>query len=70
MHRQAVEMYVDGINLRKIARHLGVNHQTVANWVRRYAEHLSTPPTPKEVRVAELDEVFSFIESKKTGSTS
>ena len=69
MHRKAVEMYVDGINMRRIARHLGVNHQTIANWVKKYAEKLSKPPTPKDVQVAELDEVFSFIENKKTEST-
>ena len=27
MHRQALELYVDGMNIRRIARHLGVNHQ-------------------------------------------
>jgi len=70
MHRQAIEMYVDGMNLRRIARHLGVNDQTIANWVRKYAEQLSKPPMPKEVQIAELDEVFSFIESKKTESIS
>jgi len=70
MQRKAIEMYVDGMNLRKIARHLGVHHQTIANWVRKYAEQLPKPPTPKAVQIAELDEIFSFIGSKKTGSTS
>ena len=34
---QAVKMYVDGINFRRIGRLLGVHHQSVINWVRRYA---------------------------------
>ena len=29
----AVRMYIDGANLRQIARALGVNHQSVSNWV-------------------------------------
>ena len=70
MHRQALELYVDGMNIRRIARHLGVNHQTVANWVKKYAEKLPKLPVPKEVQTAELDEVFSFIGDKKNGSTS
>ena len=35
------------MNLRRIARHLGVVHQTVANWVAAYAATLpDTPPAP------------------------
>lgn len=29
LRQQAVTLYVDGMNFRRIARHLGVNHQTV-----------------------------------------
>jgi transposase-like protein len=29
----AVQMYIDGANVRQIARTLGVNHQSVSNWV-------------------------------------
>ena len=70
MHRQAVQMYVDGMNFRRIARHLGVSHQTVAGWIKQYSEKLPNPPMPEEVSTAELDEVFSFIGHKKTGFTS
>jgi transposase-like protein len=70
LRQQALQMYVDGINLRRIARHLNLHHQTVANWVKEHAENLPHPPTPKEVETAELDEVFSYIGNKKTESTS
>jgi len=70
LRQQAVQMYVDGVNMRRVARHLNVNHQSVANWVRHYAEKLPKPPMPEEVEIAELDEVYSFIGNKKTGSTS
>ena len=70
LRQQAVQMYVDGVNMRRVARHLNVNHQSVANWVRQYAEKLPKPPMPEEVEIAELDEVYSFIGNKKTGSTS
>ena len=43
---QAVRMYVDGLNLRRIARHLGVNHQSVSNWVKAYAAQLPPAPVP------------------------
>ena len=46
--RQALKLYVDGTNFRRIARHLGVNPQSVANWVNAAAANLPTPPLPME----------------------
>lgn len=74
--RLALQWYVDGMSLRRIARHLGVVHQTVANWVNAHAATLpDAPPTPTHdahhpLLVAELDELYTFEGSKKTGSTS
>jgi transposase-like protein len=65
LRKQAIEMYVDGGNFRRIARHLKINHQTVASWVIQYAKSLPEAPVPKEVKVAEMDEVFTFIGEKK-----
>lgn len=70
VRRQAVQWYVDGMNLRRIARHLGVHHQSVANWVKTHAMQIPPAPVPATVEVAEMDELFTFIQSKKTHSTS
>jgi transposase-like protein len=70
MRLQALRYYVDGMNLRRIGRQLGIHHQTVANWVREYAEKLPDAPVPDQVRTAEMDELFTFIGEKKTGSMS
>lgn len=43
--RQALELYVDGTNFRRIARHLGVNPQSAANWVNAAAANLPAPPS-------------------------
>ena len=67
--KQAVEMYVDGMNLRKIARHLKGHHRTVALWVVDRAETLPNAPMPHEVKDAEMDELYTFIGDKKTKST-
>jgi len=32
-HLKAVQLYVDGMSFRQIERALGVNHESVANWV-------------------------------------
>lgn len=67
---KAVRMYVDGMNLRRIARHLGVSHQSVANWVNAFAARLPNAPVPENIDTVELDELYTFIQRKKTASTS
>jgi transposase-like protein len=70
LRQKAIQLYVDGMNLRRIGRQLGINPQTIANWVKRYAEKLPAAPVPARVQKAEMDELFTFIGNKKTGSTS
>ena len=69
LRKRASEMYVDGGNLRRIARQLKVHHRTVALWVSAHAEALPAAPMPSEVEEAEMDELFTFIGDKKTEST-
>ncbi|MEB2287653.1 MAG: helix-turn-helix domain-containing protein [Anaerolineae bacterium] len=47
VRRQAIQLYVDGMSFRRIARTLGVAHRSVINWVNAYADHLpEQPPVP------------------------
>ena len=68
--QKALELYVDGMSLRRIARHLGVHHHTVSLWVQAKASSLPQAAVPEEVKVAEMDELFTFIGEKKSRSTS
>ena len=70
VRQKAIQLYVDGMNLRRIARHLGLHHRTVSLWVKAQADKISDPPVPAEVKEAEMDEVFTFIGDKKTRSSS
>ena len=63
-------MYTDGLNLRQIGRHLQISHTTVMTWVQEHAEKLPEAPVPSAAYTVELDELYTFIEEKKTGSTS
>jgi len=69
MRQHAVHLYVDGMNLRRIGRHLKVHHRTISLWVHNHAENLPEASMPERVETAELDEIFTFIE-EKTESTS
>ncbi len=69
--REAVRLYLEGTNFRRIGRVLGVNHQSVINWVNAY--HASLPaaaPSVPAPEVVELDELFTFVGSKKRKPTS
>jgi transposase-like protein len=70
LRQQAYQLYVDGNNLRRIARHLNVHHCTVLLWVNEYARSLPAAPVPEQVETAEMDELFTFIGHKKTKSIS
>lgn len=66
----AIRMYVEGNSYHAIARILKVNPQSVANWVNAYTAQLPAAPVPAKPRVAELDELYTFIGKKKTKFTS
>jgi len=74
VRQQAVKMYVDGLGFRRIGRLLSVNHQTVANWIN--AHHAALPSvapadqSAPSVEVIEMDELFTFVGSKKASSIS
>ena len=72
LREQAIRLVLDGSSQRQAARHTGVSHDTVANWIKAYADglppELPGPDTP--VEVAEQDELFTFIGRKKTKRSS
>jgi transposase-like protein len=70
--QRAIRLALDGNSQRQAARHAGVSHGSVANWLKEYADELpATLPTPDTpVEVAEQDELFTFIGDKKTKCTS
>ena len=70
VRQKALELYVDGMSLRRIARHLGLHHRTVSIWVKEQAAQLPELPVPEQVKDAEMDELFTFIGNKKNKSSS
>jgi transposase-like protein len=68
---QALKLYLEGTSFRAIGRLLGLHHQTVSNWITQAANALPaqiTDATPTET--IELDELYTFVQQKKTASTS
>jgi transposase len=65
VRQQAVRLVADGMNYRRAARQLGVNHQSVINWVNAAVAQLPAAPLPNQVAVIEMDELYTFVERKK-----
>jgi transposase-like protein len=66
LKREAVRLYLEGTNFRRIGRILGVNHQSVINWINAY--HAGLPAAEQPVatpETLEMDELFTFVGSKK-----
>ena len=66
LREQAVRLYLESMSFRAIARVLGVNHQTIINWINAHIATLpDDPPVPEEAEVIEMDELHTFIQEKK-----
>ena len=64
---ECLEMYVNGSGFRAIERVKKVHHTTVINWVRQVASTLPDTPYRSEIpEVTEVDELETFVGSKKT----
>jgi transposase-like protein len=62
LHAQALRLYLEGTGIRRIGRLLGVNPQTVTNWINAAAAKVQpTPPQPAASDVIELDELYTFV---------
>lgn len=72
MRQQAVRMYADGSGFRQIGRQLGVDHVTVMNWVKAHVDQLPPASLPSDdpLYIVEMDELFTFVDKKKTTATS
>jgi transposase-like protein len=70
MRLLAVRMYVEGNSYNAIGRILKVNPQSVVNWVKAYTNQLPAAPMPKQPKIAELDELYTYLGDKKRNSMS
>ena len=68
--RQALELYLEGLGFRSIARFLNFSHVAVYNWIKQYGNNLDLLQNKHDICITEIDEMHSYIGSKKTQSGS
>lgn len=59
-------MYLEGLGFRSIARILNCSHVAVYQWVKSYGEKATLELPATELEVVEMDEMHSYIGSKKS----
>ena len=64
VRRKDIKLYLEGNSFRGIDRLLNVDHRSLANWVKEYAEQLPKAKVPQNPKEADLDELFTFIGRK------
>ena len=65
--RECLKMYVNGMGFRGIERVKNVHHTTIINWVKQVGKLLPDYYDPETIPgVGELDELETFVGSKKT----
>ena len=67
LKRQALHLYLEGLDFRSIGRFLGVSNVSVLNWIRSFGKEVGDLHfESKEIEMVEVDEMHSYIASKKT----
>jgi transposase-like protein len=65
--QECLKMYVNGMGFRAIERVKMVHHTTVMDWVEKVGSRLPDYYNPEQIpEVGELDELETFVGSKKT----
>ena len=65
--RLALMMYLEGMGFRSIGRVIGVSNVAILNWVKSFGIKAGElPQKGKPIKEVELDEMHTYIGSKKT----
>jgi transposase-like protein len=66
LRRMALELYLEGLGFRAIGRVLKISYGRVYKWIKKCGEEASLPAKQQEeVKSVELDELHTYIGSKK-----
>ena len=66
LKRNALILYLEGLGFRSIGRVLAVSHVSVFNWIKSFGENLDSLRSSDQIEVVELDEMHTYVGSKKT----
>jgi transposase len=65
LKRLALQLYLEGLGFRSIGRILRVSNVSIYNWIKNFGEKLQEIRQNDKISVVEMDEMHTFIGSKK-----
>jgi transposase len=66
LKRLALQLYLEGLGFRSIGKVLKVSHVSVHNWIRNFGQKIEELRKNNEISIVKIDEMHTFIGSKKT----
>ncbi len=66
MKRQALVLYLEGLGFRSIGRFFNVSHVSVYYWIKSFGEKIEEIRSDQQIEIVEIDEMHTYIGSKKT----
>ena len=63
--KQALQLYLEGLDFRSIGRFLGVSHVSVQKWIKKFGKELENLKSENEISIVEMDEMHTYIGNKK-----
>ena len=71
---RCMRLYLEGVGFRGVSRLTGVTHTTVMRWVKRFGDDIEKFREDRgevePVNVMELDEMWHFVQKKRTNAGS
>jgi len=64
--RQALALYLEGLDFRSIGRVLKCSHVAVYHWIKAFGEAAVEIRSKTAIKVVEIDDLYTYISSKKT----
>jgi transposase-like protein len=64
--RTALKQYLEGLDFRAIGRLLQISCGTVYDWVKKWGSLVDLPRKEEKIEFMELDEMHTYLGSKKT----
>ena len=71
---QAIDMYLNNVGIRKIARFVEASPAGVLRWIRKAHAHLQAnsagaeqPPSAGGADIIEMDEIYTFVQKNSSG---
>ncbi|MDR1345478.1 MAG: hypothetical protein LBK03_02090 [Bacteroidales bacterium] len=66
LKKKALYLYLEGMSFRSIGKILGVSNVSVLNWIKSLGKELEElGVADQKIKIVEVDEIYSYIVSKK-----